>query len=100
MVSLVAVEQFAINAWPDAHHAVVSIPDAKKGEQIILLTTQKNATISDLMAVNDGVSNLSIPKKILITETIPVLVTGKTNYPGVSELVTYLMQSKKNHKTI
>jgi acyl-[acyl-carrier-protein]-phospholipid O-acyltransferase/long-chain-fatty-acid--[acyl-carrier-protein] ligase len=100
MVSLVAVEQFAINAWPDAHHAVVSIPDAKKGEQIILLTTQKNATISVLVAVNDGVSNLSIPKKILITETIPVLVTGKTNYPGVSELVTSLMQSKKNHTTI
>ncbi len=97
MVSLVAVEQLAINAWPDAHHAVVSLPDAKKGEQIILLTTQKNATINDLMAANDGVSNLSIPKKILIAEAIPVLVTGKTNYPEVTELVTSLMTPKKNN---
>lgn len=30
MVSLTAVEQLAINAWPDAHHAAVSIVDAKK----------------------------------------------------------------------
>jgi len=30
MVSLTAVEQLATNAWPDAHHAAISLPDAKK----------------------------------------------------------------------
>lgn len=41
MVSLTAVEQMASNAWPDAQHASTSLPDVKKGEQVILLTTQK-----------------------------------------------------------
>ena len=89
MVSLVAVEQLAINAWPDAHHAVVSIPDTKKGEQIILITTQKQATIHDLVAASPGISNLSVPKKIIIVDAIPALMTGKVNYPEVIELAKH-----------
>ncbi|MGZ8191285.1 MAG: AMP-binding protein [Methylococcaceae bacterium] len=86
MVSLTAVEQLATNAWPDAHHAAISLPDAKKGEQVILVTTQKQATINDLSAASPGVSPISLPKKILIVETIPVMASGKTNYPAVTEL--------------
>ncbi len=86
MVSLVAVEQLAINTWHDAHHAAVSIPDAKKGEQIILLTTQQGATINDILVSSPGVANICLPKKILIVESIPVLMTGKINYPAVIEL--------------
>jgi acyl-[acyl-carrier-protein]-phospholipid O-acyltransferase/long-chain-fatty-acid--[acyl-carrier-protein] ligase len=86
MVSLVAVEQLAINKWPEAHHAVVSIPDLKKGELIILITTQKQATINDLVTASPGISNLSFPKKILIVDAIPTLMTGKVNYPEVIEL--------------
>ena len=47
MVSLTAVEQLATNAWPEAHHAAISLPDAKKGEQVILVTTHKQATINE-----------------------------------------------------
>ncbi|MCX7094389.1 MAG: AMP-binding protein [Methylobacter sp.] len=88
MVSLTAVEQMASNAWPDAHHAVISLVDAKKGEQIILVTTQKQATVNDLAAASKGVAQISLPKKILIVDTIPVMASGKTNYPAVTELVT------------
>ena len=88
MVSLTAVEQLAINAWPEAHHAAISLPDAKKGEQIILVTTQKQATINDLLAVSPGITNISLPKKILIVDEIPVMATGKINYPAVTALVT------------
>ena len=88
MISLTAVEQLAINAWPEAHHAVISLPDAKKGEQIILVTTQKQATINDLLAVSPGITNISLPKKILIVDEIPVMATGKVNYPAVTALVT------------
>ena len=87
MVSLTAVEQLAINAWPNAHHAAISLPDAKKGEQIILVTTQKEATINHLVNVSPGVSNISLPKKILIVDAIPVMATGKVNYPAVSSLL-------------
>lgn len=88
MVSLTAVEQMASNAWPDAHHAVISLLDAKKGEQIILVTTQKQATVNDLAAASKGVAQISLPKKILIVDAIPVMASGKTNYPAVTELVT------------
>lgn len=86
MVSLTAVEQMATNAWPDAHHAAISLPDAKKGEQVILLTTHKQATVSDLAAASKGVALILLPKKILIVDVIPVMATGKTNYIAVTEL--------------
>ena len=86
MVSLTAVEQLAINAWPDAHHAAISIPDAKKGEQVILLTTQKQAAVSDLTAASPGVAAIMLPKKIMVVDAIPVMATGKINYPAVTEL--------------
>jgi acyl-[acyl-carrier-protein]-phospholipid O-acyltransferase/long-chain-fatty-acid--[acyl-carrier-protein] ligase len=86
MVSLTAVEQLASNAWPDGHHAAISLPDAKKGEQIILLTTQKQATVNDLAAASKGVASIGLPKKILIVDSIPVMATGKTNYLAATEL--------------
>lgn len=86
MVSLTAVESLAVKAWPDAHHAAISLPDAKKGEQVILVTTQKNATVADLAAASTGVAHISLPKKILIIDAIPVMATGKTNYLAVTEL--------------
>ncbi|MEQ1485963.1 AMP-binding protein [Methyloglobulus sp.] len=87
MVSLTAVEQLAANAWPSTLHAATSIPDARKGELVILLTTQKDATTQALIAASPGVAAISMPKKILIVDNIPMLATGKINYPGVSELV-------------
>jgi acyl-[acyl-carrier-protein]-phospholipid O-acyltransferase/long-chain-fatty-acid--[acyl-carrier-protein] ligase len=88
MISLTAVEQLAINAWPNAHHAAISLPDAKKGEQVILVTTQKQATVNDLIAASPGVAHISLPKKILIVDAIPVMATGKVNYPDVTALAS------------
>jgi acyl-[acyl-carrier-protein]-phospholipid O-acyltransferase/long-chain-fatty-acid--[acyl-carrier-protein] ligase len=87
MVSLTAIEQLAANAWPNALHAATSIPDAKKGELVILLTTQKDATTQALAAASPGVAAISLPKKILVVDQIPMLATGKINYPAVTELV-------------
>ena len=38
MVSLTAAEDLASAVWPDCRHAVVSLPDPKKGERLILVT--------------------------------------------------------------
>ena len=38
MVSLTATEGVVASLWPDSLHAAVSVPDDKKGEQIILVT--------------------------------------------------------------
>ncbi|WP_341325611.1 AMP-binding protein [Methylotuvimicrobium sp. KM2] len=86
MVSLTVVEQLATKAWPDALHAAVTLPDEKKGEQIILLTTQKSASARDLEAVAEGVSKIVLPKKIMIVDKVPVLASGKIDYPAATEL--------------
>ena len=41
MVSMTAAESLVASLWPDAQHAVVSLPDARKGESLLLVTTQK-----------------------------------------------------------
>lgn len=88
MVSLTVVEQLAAKAWPLAQHAAVSLPDSKKGEQIILLTTQKQPSTKQIADSNPGVASISLPRKILTVEHIPVLATGKVNYPAVTALVS------------
>ncbi len=91
MVSLTAVEQIASTAWPEAQHASTSLPDPKKGEQVILLTTQKEATNKQLIALSKGVNAISLPKKVIVVDAIPVLATGKTNYPEVTNLAESLV---------
>lgn len=91
MVSLAAVEQLAANAWPDAQHASASLPDPKKGEQVILLTTQKGATSKQLHSLSEGVQAISLPKKVFVVDFIPMLATGKINYSEVTKLVESLI---------
>lgn len=92
MVSLTAVEQLAVKAWPDAQHASTSLPDSRKGEIVILLTTQKDATSKQLTTLSTGVRAISLPKKVCVVDAIPVLATGKTNYPEVSNLAVELIK--------
>ncbi len=44
MVSLAAVESMAAGLWSDAQHVAVSLPDARKGEQLVLVTDQPDAS--------------------------------------------------------
>jgi acyl-[acyl-carrier-protein]-phospholipid O-acyltransferase/long-chain-fatty-acid--[acyl-carrier-protein] ligase len=91
MISLAAVEQLAISAWPDAQHVVVSLPDAKKGEQLILLSTYPHATARLLAQLSPGVAQISLPRKVFVVDKLPVLATGKTNYPQATELANLLL---------
>ncbi|MGR9046051.1 MAG: AMP-binding protein [Gammaproteobacteria bacterium] len=86
MVSLTAVEQLAEKAWPDAQHAAVSLPDPKKGEQVILLTTQKNATLDGLEKASEGVARIALPRKLFVVDSIPVMASGKVSYTEVTEM--------------
>lgn len=89
MVSLTAVEKYLAQLWPDHDQAVVNIPDAKKGEAIILVTTNKNAKRPEIIAYasKNGLSELMIPKKIVTVDSIPVLATGKTDYVSLKKSV-------------
>ena len=71
------------------------LPDPKKGEQIILVTTHSNAQRETLIsyAQQHRISVLSIPKTILIIDEIPLLATGKIDYVTLREWVESRYQS-------
>jgi len=87
MVSLTLIEQLAAAAWPLAQHAAINLPDAKKGEQIILVTTQEKADLADFTAVSKGIAAICLPKKIVMIENLPVLGNGKINYIALTDWV-------------
>ncbi len=89
MVSLTSIEVLAGKVWPNALHAAISIPDDRKGEQIILLTDAKNAQRSELLtqAKNTGVAEISVPKQVKLITKIPVLGTGKIDYVSIEKLI-------------
>ncbi|TIW26074.1 MAG: 2-acyl-glycerophospho-ethanolamine acyltransferase, partial [Mesorhizobium sp.] len=48
MVSLGAVEMLVQSLWPEEHHAVVAVPDRRRGERIVLVTTADEADPDEL----------------------------------------------------
>jgi acyl-[acyl-carrier-protein]-phospholipid O-acyltransferase / long-chain-fatty-acid--[acyl-carrier-protein] ligase len=88
-VSLTVVENCASALWPDYSHAAVAMPDGRKGEQIVLVTTCSDAKRTDLVGWvhNHGVPELAVPRRIIQVEAIPVLGTGKTDYTKVQKMV-------------
>lgn len=87
MVSLAVVENCASAIWPDNLHAAISIPDSRKGEQIILLSDTKDCNRSDMLAwaQNHGVPEMSVPRRVYHVDEIPVLGTGKIDYGAVQK---------------
>lgn len=82
MVSLDTVETMAIHSSPDASHAVISTEDHKKGESLILFTTDAELHRKALQqaAKELGIPKLAVPKSIHVIDDIPLFPSGKTNY--------------------
>ena len=89
MVSLTAAEDLACAVWPDARHAVVSLPDPKKGERLILVTDRQDADAAPLIthAQSIGAPEIAVPRRIIRVTEIPVLGTGKTDYVALQRIV-------------
>ena len=89
MVSLTAAEDLASAVWPDCRHAVIALPDPKKGERLILVTDRRDATTEALVAYAQkiGAPELAVPRRIIKVPEIPVLGTGKTDYPAIQRIV-------------
>ncbi len=88
-VSLAVVENCASATWPDFCHAAISLPDGRKGEQIVLITTNPDAQRVELLgwAQNHGVPELAVPRRLIHVKEVPVLGTGKTDYVKVEKMV-------------
>lgn len=84
MVSLNAVQEMVIAATGNTgeyNYGVVSVPHESKGEQIVLVTNNKEVTSSLLheYVKNNGMSELYLPRIILYHEKLPVFATGKSD---------------------
>jgi acyl-[acyl-carrier-protein]-phospholipid O-acyltransferase/long-chain-fatty-acid--[acyl-carrier-protein] ligase len=88
MVPLGAVEELVAKVRPAASHAVVSLPDAKKGERLVLITTDKELQRGELSAAAKaaGLPEIFVPRSFLRVAAIPVLGTGKTDYVEAARL--------------
>ena len=88
MVSLAAVEALAGELWPDHLSAVASVPDARKGERLIMFTQNPGATRSDFIAFARfrHASELMIPSDIVVMEKLPLLGTGKADLVAIGKL--------------
>ena len=93
MVSLTAVEDALAGAFP--HYglrcatAVVTRPDADKGEALICCTNEPRLTAAEIREAikAKGLSNLCVPREIFVVKEIPKLGTGKTNHRELQALV-------------
>lgn len=90
MVSLTATEVSIAKIDPKSAHAIVAIPDPKKGEQLILMTTSQTLKRTDISTYfkENQITELSVPKEIIVVEKLPLLGTGKVDYVKVKELTS------------
>jgi acyl-[acyl-carrier-protein]-phospholipid O-acyltransferase/long-chain-fatty-acid--[acyl-carrier-protein] ligase len=89
MISLAAVETWVSQLWPHNRHAVVSLPDPKKGEQLVLVTdfTEASRTALSDYAREQGIAAISVPATITVVDEVPLLGTGKLDYKGIQDMV-------------
>lgn len=88
MVSLGLVEQKLAEAFPEAQHAVVAVPDLKKGEQLVMFTTDP---VIDAKAVQEklkaqNATALMVPRNVITVAELPLLGSGKTDYQALNRM--------------
>jgi acyl-[acyl-carrier-protein]-phospholipid O-acyltransferase/long-chain-fatty-acid--[acyl-carrier-protein] ligase len=90
MVPLRAVEDFIATIWPGALHAVVTLPDTKRGEQLVLVTDHAEASRTALVAAARaaGLPELFVPRSIKPVPSVPLLGSGKIDYVSVTRLAS------------
>ncbi len=81
------IEVFEIDEGNGYAVVVVGVPDAQKGESLVLLTTlDLSADLVRERLGAAGLANLWIPRTVLRVEAIPVLGTGKLDLKGCKQL--------------
>ena len=88
MVSLGAVEAKLAAAFPGHQHAVVAVPDPRKGEQLVLFTTDAELDRQRLAQAlkAEGASEIMIPRLVAALPELPKLGSGKTDYVSLNGL--------------
>lgn len=92
MVSLNAVHEMVCKAYEtdgEFQYGVVAIPHESKGEQIVLVTNNRNVSQDGLHAYirANAMSELFLPRIILYMEKLPVFATGKADNVTLKKIV-------------
>jgi acyl-[acyl-carrier-protein]-phospholipid O-acyltransferase/long-chain-fatty-acid--[acyl-carrier-protein] ligase len=95
MVPLGAVEDLVSKVWPEEMHAVVTVPDPKRGEQLVLVTERSDATRAALAAAarDAGLPEIFVPRTIVPVPKVPILGTGKIDYVSSSRVAMELVRA-------
>jgi acyl-[acyl-carrier-protein]-phospholipid O-acyltransferase / long-chain-fatty-acid--[acyl-carrier-protein] ligase len=96
MISLAAVEMLAAELWPNYNSAVVAVPDARKGERLILVTDKHSATRADfqVFARSKHAAELMLPSEIIVMEKLPLLGSGKPDLQTIQKFVNEQVAAK------
>jgi len=88
MISLNLVEELATQCFGHSDFATVSIPDARKGERILLYTTDETARLPKLRTylAEKQFTPLLLPSAIRTLDTLPLLGSGKTDYVTLKQI--------------
>ena len=88
MISLGAAETLVAQSHPDGVHAVVAVPDPRKGEALVLVTTAGDIDLSYVRkaARQAQVSDLAVPSRVITVDEMPLLGNGKTDYLALERL--------------
>ena len=70
--------------------AVASVPDARKGEKLVLVTDAQDATRADFLAYAKArnAMDLMVPAEVRIVAKVPVLGSGKIDFVTVTKMVS------------
>jgi acyl-[acyl-carrier-protein]-phospholipid O-acyltransferase / long-chain-fatty-acid--[acyl-carrier-protein] ligase len=93
MISLAAAERIAETAVPDTRHAVVALPDPRRGEKLVLITEAHGFDRNRLLeaAHRLGMPEIAVPREVIEIDQMPFLGTGKTDYAAVTQLAEQAM---------
>lgn len=89
MVSLAATEELAASVWDEAQVAALAMPCTRKGEKVVLVVDNPEARRDALHAAarQQGVAEILLPAEVVYRADIPVLASGKTDYPELTRMM-------------
>lgn len=88
MISLTVIEENISPINKEHLAATINLPDAKKGEVIILFTNNQALAREEILKhfKKIGLSELFVPRIVRFIQDIPVLATGKIDYVSLKEI--------------
>lgn len=86
-VCLDLAEAIARSVSTEAQHASLAMPEAGRGEAIVLYTTDPDLTRDKLAAAARrlGLPEIALPRRIVVREVLPLLGSGKVDYRRLSQ---------------